>query len=279
MSPLSGKNYMDRIELMFLLELLGFSGYRAPLSKIKLNGKVLAKKREEICRTLCDRGFLVCSYKVSKFKIAPPGKFLLKQDVDHLPLTKQELNVLQASAKDTITPKEIDIPSEERQTVIQGLANRGLIQVKDQKIKDVWLTERGKEYLQYEYSFSDAHLVISSELLNNYIQFLRELFQEVLPPPYKAMQTISDEKILQTIVELERQLNTDNHMPIFHLREKLHPLLSKEELDDRLYRLQQLGMIELGGLSAANAFVFSSEQIEAGVAQELGTPLFFVTLK
>jgi hypothetical protein len=272
---------METIELKFLLKLLTFEDYRAPLSKIELNPTISETEREEICGKLCDRGFLVCSYKISKFKIAPPGKFLLKQDSDDLPLTTQERHVLRASTKGRITAKETGIPAEERQAVIQSLAERGLIEVKPKhkKIQEVWLSERGKEYLQYQYNPRESCSVLSPELLSHYIQFLRKSFQEVLPAQSMETKTLSDDKILLTIEELERQLVTDNGLPICHLREKLHPLLSREELDESLYRLERLEKIELNELQAAKAYAFSSEQIDAGIVQEMGAPLFFVTLK
>lgn len=271
---------METIEMKFILKLLGFEDYRAPLSKIELNSITAEDEREQICRKLCDRGLLVCSYKISKFKIASPGKFLLKQDSEGLPLTKQERTVLRASAKGRITPKETGIPAEEQQVVIQSLADRGLIEVKPKhrRIKEVWLTERGKEYLQYEYNPNESCSVLSPELLSNYIQFLRKSFQEIAPSSMKT-QIINDEKILLTIQELEHQLVTDNGVPICHLREKLYPLLSREELDESLYRLERLEKIELSELQAANAYAFSPEQIDAGIVQEMGAPLFFVTLK
>ncbi|MBD2017176.1 hypothetical protein H6F96_24815 [Microcoleus sp. FACHB-53] len=271
---------METIELKFILKLLGFEDYRAPLSKIELNSTPSEVEREEICRKLCERGLLVCSYKISKFKIAPPGKFLLKQDSDELPLTKQERKVLRASVKGRITPKETGIPVEEQQVVIQSLADRGLIEVKPKhkKIKEVGLTERGQEYLQYEYNPSESCSVLSPELLSNYVQFLRKSFQEISPSSMKT-QIVNDEKILLTIQELEHQLVPDTGVPICHLREKLYPLLSREELDESLYRLERLEKIELSELQAANAYAFSSEQIDAGIVQEMGAPLFFVTLK
>jgi hypothetical protein len=271
---------MDTIELKFILKLLGFEDYRAPLSKIELNSTPSEVEREEICRKLCDRGLLVCSYKISKFKIAPPGKFLLKQDSDELPLTKQERKVLRASVKGRITPKETGIPVEEQQVVIQSLADRGLIEVKPKhkKIKEVSLTERGQEYLQYEYNPSESCSVLSPELLSNYIQFLRKSFQEISPSSMKT-QIVNDEKILLTIQELEHQLVPDTGVPICHLREKLYPLLSREELDESLYRLERLEKIELNELQAAKTYAFSSEQIDAGIVQEMGAPLFFITLK
>jgi predicted transcriptional regulator len=274
---------MKTIELEFLLTLLGFENYRALLSKIKLHPTISDTEQEEICRKLHERGFLMCSYKINKFKIAAPGKFLLKQDSDQIPITKQERKVLKASAKDTITPKETGLPAKERQAVIQSLADRGLIEVetKRKKINEVWLTERGKENLQYEYEPSETSFVLSSELLTNYIQFLRKAFQEVSPRSSMAIQTqiISDDNILLTIVELERQLATDNRLPICYVREKLHPLVLRDELDEVLYRLQQLDKIELSPLQAANACGFTSAQIDAGIPQESGPPLFFVALK
>jgi hypothetical protein len=272
---------MKTIELKFLLKLLEFEEYRVPLSKIKLNPPISDDEREDICRKLCERGFLVCSYEISKFKIAPPGKFLLKQESDNLPVTEQETKVLRACAKDKITPAETDIPVEEQQAVLQGLLVRGLIEVKTKhkKINEVWLTERGKEYLRYEYNPTETTSILSPELLSNFIQFLRKSFQEVSLPPSKAMQTISDDKILLTIVELERQLATDNRLPICYLRDKLHPLVSREELDEALYRLQQLEKIELSALQATHACGFTSEQIDGGIPQGNSPPLFFVTLK
>ena len=272
---------METIEQQFILKLLEFKDYKAPLFKIQFNPEISDTERDEICYRLCERGFLICSYKIKKFKIAPPGKFLLKQKTDKLLLTKQERKVLKASTKHRITPAETGIPASDCQKVIQSLANRGLIEVKPKhkKIQDVWLTERGKEYLQYEYDPSEICSVLSPDLLTNYLQFLRQSFQEVPLSLSRAMQAVSDEKILLTIQELERQLDTDNRLPIFQLREKLHPLLSKEELDEALERLETNGKIELSALPQANAGAFTSEQIGAGIVQGFGTPLFFVRLK
>lgn len=272
---------METIELKFLLKLLEFEDYRAPLSEINIYPPISDTEREKIYRNLCDRGFLVCSYKISKFKISPSGNFLLKEGSDELLLTKQERQVLRVSAKGKITPKETGIPTEERQAVIQSLANRGLIEVKPKHktIKDVWLSERGKEYLQYEYEPSETSSVFSPDVLSIYLQFLRKSFQEVAPLQSTATLVLSDEKILLTIQELERQLATDNRLPIYHLREKLQPLISEEELDEALYRLQRQDKIELSVLQTATACAFTSEQIDAGIACEVGAPIFFVTIK
>ncbi len=272
---------METIELKLLLKLLSFPDYRAAIAKTKPTSKMTVAECEEVCQKLCDRGLLACSYAVSRFQIAPPGEFLLQQDTEELPLTDAERQALQASTKGTITPEKTGIPSEERQTTIQNLAERGLIEVnpRDKKIQEIWLTERGKEYLQYEYNPSGTQFVLSLDLLNNYVQFLRESFRSVSPPPPVASHWRGDDKILLVIQELDRQLSTNNHLPIFNLREKLDPLLSREELDKALHHLEQGDKIKLSPLPTARASAFTTEQIEAVITQDTGKPLFFVSLK
>lgn len=58
----------------------------------------------------------------------------------------------------------------------------------------------------------------------------------------------SDEKIWQIIEKLDSELGTENYLPIFHLRQKLEPPMSRDELDQPLYRLQKIDKIELRGL-------------------------------
>lgn len=269
---------MDVIELKFLLRLLEFDGYRAPISEVKPNSRTTVAESDRICQNLRDRGFVLCSYEVRQFTIAPSGKFLLQQDSEELPLAEEEFKVLQASVEGKITPAQTGISADNRQIVIQSLAERGLIQIEeeDQTIHEVWLSERGKQYLQYEYNSSENYTVITLDLLSNYIQFLRQSFQEGLPQ-VSVSQPLRDERVLLTIQELDRQLATENNLPIFYLREKLEPMLSQDELDEVLYRLERSGKVELSALQASQAY--TPEQIEAGIAQEEGSPLFFVSLK
>ncbi len=261
---------MDTIELKFLLKLLGFPDYWAPLSKITPNSKTSATERERICRKLRDRELVTCSEEIRKIKIAPPGKSLLQLDPAGLPVTSQELKILKACEKGSITPSETKVtPAKTRDTLIDSLATRGFIEAAETKIKDAWLTERGKEYLRQEYSPSGYTPVVSLEMLNNYLSFMRKFLSKQLPPP-----TTGDEEILQVIQDLDRQLGTENYLPIFHLREKLQPPMSREELDQALYRLEKQEKIELSSLQEVRAY--TSEQIDAGIAQDIGGPLFFI---
>ncbi len=285
---------MDTIELKFVFKLLGFTGYRSPLSKIKPNSNTKASEQEKICRQLCDRGWVECSQEVTKLKIAPPGKALLKIDSTNLPVTEQELKVLRASEKEKITPGKTNIPAAQRHEVIQALSDRGLIAV-ETKIKEVWLSERGKEYLRDEYSPKGSQPVISLDMLNNYCRFLRKALSVEVSPSYFTQNGTSpsgkngvspqnsvsknqpsDQEILQIIQDLDRQLVTENYLPIFHLRQKLEDRMSREQLDRALYRLQKDNKIELSTLQEVSAY--TPEQIKSGIPQNIGGSLFFIVV-
>ncbi len=275
---------MDTIELKFVLKLLGFADYRAPLSKIQPNNQTKASEREKICRTLCDRGWVEYSHEVIKLKIAPPGKALLKLDSSRLPVSDQELKVLRASEKEKITPGKTNVSAAERQAVMQSLADRGLIEV-ETKIKEVWLSIRGQEYLRDDYNPKGAQPAISLDMLNNYCRFLRKSLRVetshstfvqngVMPQAPVSESQLDDKEILQIIRGLDRQMGTENYLPIFHLRQKLEPQMSREQLDQMLYRLQRNDQIELSSLQEVTAY--TPEQIDSGISQDIGGPLFFI---
>ena len=276
---------MEAKQIKFLLKLLSFKDYRTSISdsKLKPNLKTSASERDRICRDLCDFGYVDYSEIVTNFTIAPPGKTVLTLDPQNLPITNTELKVLQASIKGTITPSSIrGIPAEKRQLAIQSLIERGFTKAVKTKIQEVWLTERGKEYLQNEFQPSGHALVYSGEMLNNYVRFLRQsLTTNVISIPSESSSPKKAEKpnnddILQTIQELDRELGTKNYLPIFQLRLKLQPPLSRIELDEALYRLQRSDRIQLGALQEASHY--SDEQLAAGIQREFGGALFFITV-
>jgi hypothetical protein len=281
---------MEVIELKFLLKLLGKQDYRAPITEIKPNSKTKATERNKICRDLCDRELVACTEEITKIKIAPAGKSLLQLDASGLPITAQELKILKACEKGAIAPSQIKItPAKARDALIDSLAARGFVEAADTKIKDAWLTERGKEYLREEYSPSGYNPVVSLEMLTNYLRFMRKfLSREVQATTVQdgrvSPQTTSsvpaskpsDDEVLQIIQDLDKQLGTDNYLPIFHLREKLQPPLLREELDQALYRLQGNDRIELSSL--VDPTPYTPEQIASGIPQNIGGALFFVSV-
>ena len=268
---------MEVIELKFILKLLGKPGYRASITELKPNSKTRASERDKICRDLSDRKLVEFSEEVTKLKIAPPGKALLESDSSELPVKPQEIKILKACEKDTISPGKTGVPATERQSLIQSLAERGFIKAVQTQIKEVWLTETGKKHLLYEYNPSGYQPLYSGEMLNNYILLLRNSSSlQVTQTPTGSGNKLGDQEILQTIRYLDRELDTDNYLPIFHLREKLQPPLSREDLDQALYRLEQQDKIELSSLQ--EGMHYTKEQINQAIHQEIGGSLFFIVV-
>ncbi|BCX09195.1 MAG: hypothetical protein KatS3mg066_3054 [Fischerella sp.] len=146
---------MNTNELKFLLKLLGCSNYRASLS-----GSVFKtfKGKHKICRDLGDRNLVDFSREIATVNILSPGQALLKLDPAELPITDKERKVLEKLSKTSgkITPSKItSLKAAERDTILKTLSDRGLIEV-ELKIKrtkaEVWLTERGIEFLRDDYS-------------------------------------------------------------------------------------------------------------------------------
>lgn len=274
---------MEAKQIKFILKLLGCKEYRSPISKIQPSPKTKASERDNICRQLCDFGYVACSEKVTNLTIAPPGKTVLTLEPQNLPITETELKVLKAASKGTITPGSISgVPPAQRELAISSLIDRGLIKAVKTQIQEVWLTEQGKEYLRDEFETSGYGLSYSGDMLNSYVQFLRKYLREnstkLLPQVDFVSPTItskpSDDEVLQIIRELDRELGTKNYLPIFHLRAKLQPPLSRNELDEALYRLQRSDRIQLGPLQEGSQY--SDEQLASGIHREFGGALFFI---
>lgn len=261
---------MEIIELKFVLKLLEAPGYRDSLTKIKLTP---ASERDKACRQLLERQLIGVSYEISKFKIAPAGNALLKLESSKLPITSQELKILKSCQKEAISPGKTGIAAPEAQNLVQSLLEKGLIQVnaKEKKIKEVWLTERGNEYLQKEYEPSGGgNITLSKKMLATYLKFLRQSPSITVNPSLPP----SDDDILQTIQDLDKEFATNNYLPIFYLRQKLQPPLSGEDLEQALYRLEGSDLIELSALVEASRY--SPAQVNAGIKQLSGSPLFFI---
>lgn len=283
---------MDTNQLKFLLKLLGCANYRTGLSSNILDS--FKSEKNKICRDLGELEYVDYSREVATVKILPAGQALLKLDLAQLPIDDQELKVLEKISKSSgkIAPSEIKVSglkSDERDVILKTLSERGLIsaEIKMKRLKtEVWLTERGIEVLRDEY-IPEGKANIDFNLLGNYVQFLRKnlrvkseqvsiLSSDNIESHSDITSNISDEEILETIKKLDRELGTENYLPIFHLRQKLQPPLLRDDLDQALYRLQKSDKIELRGLIHAEEY--TPEQYKAGISQRSGSPLFFIQL-
>jgi hypothetical protein len=264
-------------ELKFLLILLGFPNYRASLVNRGFN---TIKGKGQLCQTLAERGWVDYTKEITSVKLLPAGKALLELEESPLTITPQALKVLKAIAQQPSKVKvtELKLKSSDRQSILGGLGEKGLIELEQALAKtkaEVWLTPTGSIYLREDYHPQGNRPVISLDLLHNYLQFLRHPQATTLgeSAPSGGV-NISDAEILQTIKSLDKELGTENYMPLFELRRYLS--LSRDYLDQALYRLQRSDQIELGSLQEVSAY--TSEQIDAGIPQNIGGPLFFITV-
>ena len=274
---------MQTDELKFLLKLLGCQNYRSLLSAASFKS---IKGKEKICQGLSDRELVDYSREIAFVQILPPGSALLKTDASELPISATELKVLEkiGKAAGKIKPSEIaKVKASDRETILSSLADRGLIEVEIQRKRqnaEVWLTPRGLEYLRDEYTATGKNPTISLDMLTNYLGFLRKSLRaqtDVLQTaPAITDSKPSDEEILQIVRNLDREAGTENYLPIYYLRQKLQPPLSREELDQALYRLQRNDQIELSSL--VDPTPYTPEQIDAGIPQDIGGALFFIVV-
>ena len=283
---------METKELKFILKLLGCPNYRTGLSSSIFDG--FKSEKNKICRDLGELEYVDYSREVATVKILPAGQALLKLDSTQLPIDDQELKLLEKISKSSgkIAPSEIKVSglkSDERDVILKTLNERGLIaiEIKMKRLKaEVWLTERGIEFLRDEYiPHKGNNPVISLDLLGNYVQFLRKnlrvkseqvftLVSDNVESYSDINSNISDEEILETIKKLDRELGTENYLPIFHVRQKLQPPLLRDDLDQALYRLQKSDKIDFSTLQEVSAY--TPEQIDAGIPQNIGGQLFFL---
>ncbi len=118
-------------------------------------------------------------------------------------------------------------------------------------------------------------------MLTNYLEFLRSYFstaqqtEQVTPPAAAELpnNNIDDNEIYQAICDLDKKHSEDNYLPIFHLRNRFSSL-SRDSLDQALYRLQFSGKIDFSTLASVEAF--TTEEISAGIPQLVGGSLFYI---
>ncbi|MEM0979764.1 MAG: hypothetical protein AAGH78_05765 [Cyanobacteria bacterium P01_H01_bin.58] len=268
---------MSSLELKFLLRLLSFPHYRAPLAQIRPNAQTSPAVRDRLCRQLQRRGWIDYEEVVTQFGLTAAGRTLLTLDTSILPITPDERFVLQSCGDSSITPGQIKsrVPKNHRQRLILGLEQRGLIRVVQRPIKDVWLTTEGQRFLRNDCSPQGQTPVLSWSLMSSYLQFLRQQ-QSDKTASNTAQQSITPNELMQTIAHLDAVLQTDNYLPIYYLREKTQPPLSRQGLDQYLYQLQREDRIDLSTLQDVSQY--RKEEVAAGIPQDIGGPLFFISV-
>jgi DNA-binding MarR family transcriptional regulator len=249
-------NYLD--ELKFLLKLQECRNYRAYLTNTCFKS---FRAKNKICQSLAEDGLVDLTREIVAVKLSPAGQALLKVSDDALPISETEFRLLKriaAAQKITLTQlRTTALSAAERDAILQTFLNRGLItaetRMKRQKA-EVWLTPQGQACL--------------AELLNQF-HTLRQSATPITPNPKPT-----DAEILKTIQILDHEIGSNNYLPIFHLRQKFQPPLSRDELDEILYRLQREDKIELRAI--VHTQDYSVDQLSAAIQTRSGSPLFFI---
>jgi len=271
---------METKEIKLILKLLGEEGYQAKVSSIKPTSKTPIPECNRICSQLCDQKLIeITESEITKIKITASGKALLKINPSELPISQKELKILQSCAEGSVSLKEINVSPKTKLT--QSLVERGFITAVQIKPKQVALSATGKTFLLKNFSPSGTNSVLSLNMLSNYLIFLRNNQSSVtaeIPQkaPNKIEHKLADEEILELIIQLDKEYNTNNYLPIFYLRDQLQPPFKREELDQVLYRLE--GSNKITTYSLVETKKYSEEQINAGIEQPVGGPLFFITV-
>lgn len=274
---------METKQLKLLLKLLGIEGYHASIGEVKPTSKTSITECNRISSKLRDQGLVYLTEKIEKVKLTSSGKALLKLDPSELPITDKELKILNGCKSGSIKPTQFKIsPAKERDRLINSLVDRGFLEVAQAKPEKISLNETGKKFLLDEYSPHGNNSVLSLDMLNNYITFLRKHQSYTITnfksePTPKPKDKISDEEVLDWIKQLDQEYNTNNYLPIFHLREALQPPFSREELDQTLYRLERNKKIRTSSLVEPHKY--SKQQINTGIPQEAAGPLFFISVR
>ena len=286
-AQMSKRNSKDRqvssLELKFLLSLLISPDYRASITQIRPSTKTSASERAHLCRSLCQKGLVAYEEAVTRFSLTAAGRTLLTLDTTILPIIPDEKLILQSCQGGSVAPENIHVkvPLDQQQRLIEGLAQRGLLKVTQRQIGAVWITDEGQTFLRDECAPQGNSLVLSWTQLSGYLQFMRQSrchsendVSEVSPTVPQTAVTPDD--LLQMIIHLDAVLKTENYLPIYHLRAKLQPPLSSQGLDQQLYQLQREDRIDLSTLQDVTQY--RQEEVAAGIPQNIGGPLFFISV-
>ncbi|MGI0482794.1 hypothetical protein ACN4EE_18660 [Geminocystis sp. CENA526] len=278
---------MEIQHLKILLKLLGQNNYQGKIGDIKPNTKTKIEETQKFCYKLWDSKLIHIQEKNITIKINNNGKKVLTNKENRNQL---EINILKKCEKTKIKISEINItPASKRDLLIDKLVRENLIDIVDKKIIHGELTEAGKQYLAEEYLAEGlGNVSLPKALLNNYLTFIRNYFMDKISSTKTITSTVEEENInppklitpddiLQTIIRLDRTVNTDNYLPIFHLRNEYKSVLSKDELNSMIFTLQKENKISLSRL--VDASQYTEEEYDAGIPQSIGYPIFYLIVK
>lgn len=176
---------LTTLELKFLLALLGFPNYRAPIAQIRPLAKVSLVGRDRLCQQLAQKGLIDYERISTQFGLTATGRTVLNLDTSVLPITPDEKYVLLSCRDRSSTPPQIHhrVPPDQRQPLINSLAEQGLLRVTKRQLGDVWLTAIGQQFLRDACNPQGDLPVISWTVMSHYLQFMRQSLTQTEESP------------------------------------------------------------------------------------------------
>ncbi len=128
------------------------SGDRSPMPALPPLPPLAATRRDRLWRQLQQKGLVDFDRVVTRFGLSAHGRVLLQLDRSVLPVTPDEKLVLQSCRDRSIHPDQIShkVPPHQRQILIAGLAQQGLLRITRQQLGEIWLTPAGAAVLRYD---------------------------------------------------------------------------------------------------------------------------------
>jgi len=265
---------MDSNAVKFLLNLLSFPNYRAPISHVKPTPKMQAAARNKICRELCDRDLVACSEQIKTLRISQQGKTWLKSAQLQGELTLEELKVLQACLTEKISPGKTGLPADSRLKIIADLARRDLL-VLEQEIDEVWLTETGQKFLIQEYDPREQSGNIPFNMLADYLRLVHQFYQQPAPRLINHIPNHIPGAVKATPIQPSTLMNYSDNFPI----NELDILQTIRQLDIHLGALKETPTERSTKLPSDEDILQLISQLDRELGTENYLPIFHLREK
>jgi hypothetical protein len=128
------------------------AGDRSPIPAPLPLPQLSVARRDRLWQQLRQKGLVDFDRVVTRFGLSAHGRTLLQLDRSVLPVTPDEKLILQSCRDRSIHPDQISykVPPNQRQILIAGLAQQGLLRITRQQVGKIWLTPAGAAVLRYD---------------------------------------------------------------------------------------------------------------------------------
>jgi len=282
---------MDIIELKIILEILSSKKQECSLSE--LQKAVGGKDKIKLTNLYLDKAYsenLIQKVHTEKsFKKSMISFTLKSEDYANLKeVSPQEylfLNILKEENSLDIESFFKKLPLKNFKTikikreVLEKCLEKNLcllsLSQEHEKLMNFKLTEKAIQKIYQEPLENKARATLKCKSLITLMNLWQKRIKENTPLKNElALPTL--EEIFEIIQDIEKRHQTKNYTPLYLLREELSYLERKTQ-DELIFKLIDQDKIYLSSLQDVSSY--SKEQINSGIPQIIGGPLFFICIK